>query len=123
MAANFAFGRSLRSVVTSVTETVFPMSRSIRDYPRHHLINADFSSISSIFTGNELVSDLPLQMALYLNVHFSPFWFLTVFVMLAAKYQSLNFYYKFVLIAIYVVMAIVELTRLYLGYMGNLQEK
>jgi hypothetical protein len=38
MAANI--GQSLRSAVTSVTETVFPMSRSIRDYPRHHLINA-----------------------------------------------------------------------------------
>lgn len=39
------------------------------------------------------------------------------------QYDSLDFYYKFVLIAIYVVMAIVETTRLYLGYIGNLQER
>jgi hypothetical protein len=39
------------------------------------------------------------------------------------QFDSLNFYYKFVLIAIYIVMAIVETTRLYLGYIGNLQEK
>ncbi|EDO39291.1 predicted protein, partial [Nematostella vectensis] len=76
-----------------------------------------------IFVGNEIVSDLPLQMALYFNVYFSPFWFLTAFVILAAKYDKLDFYYKFVLIAIYIVMAIVESTRLYLGYLGNLHEK
>ena len=37
MAANL--GTSFRSALTSVTETVFPMSRSLRDYQRHHMIN------------------------------------------------------------------------------------
>ena len=39
------------------------------------------------------------------------------------QYGKLNFYYKFVYIVIYVIMAIVEIVRLYLGYVGNLQEK
>ena len=37
--------------------------------------------------------------------------------------QVLSQIYKFVLVVVYIVMACIETTRLYLGYSGNLQEK
>lgn len=39
------------------------------------------------------------------------------------QYSKLDSVYKFITIVIYVAMALVEVTRLYLGYAGNLQEK
>lgn len=39
------------------------------------------------------------------------------------QHAKLDSVYKFITIAIYVAMAIVEILRLYLGYAGNLQEK
>ncbi|XP_020601735.1 transmembrane protein 17-like isoform X2 [Orbicella faveolata] len=75
------------------------------------------------YTGNEIVSNLALQMSLYFNVYFSPFWYTTCIVMLVAKYSKLDSVYKFITIVIYVAMALVEVARLYLGYAGNLQEK
>ena len=39
------------------------------------------------------------------------------------QYSKLDSVYKFLTIVIYVAMALVEVTRLYLGYAGNLQEK
>ena len=39
------------------------------------------------------------------------------------QYDYLAFYYKFILIVIYVIMLIVETVRLYLGNTGNLHEK
>ncbi|CAH3110540.1 transmembrane protein 17 [Pocillopora verrucosa] len=104
---------ALRAAFTSVTETVFPSSRSIRNHPRHHMVSS----------GNEIVSNLALQMSLYFNVYFSPCWYITCIVMLVAKYQKLDSVYKFITIVIYVAMALVEIARLYLGYAGNLQEK
>ncbi|KAK2574446.1 Transmembrane protein 17 [Acropora cervicornis] len=104
---------ALRAAISSVTTTVFPRSRLIQDNPRYRMIG----------TGNEIVSNLPLQMSLYFNAYFSPFWFATCIVMLFAKHAKLDSVYKFITIAIYVAMAIVEILRLYLGYAGNLQEK
>ena len=113
---------TLRAAFTSVTETVFPMSRSIRHNPRHHMLSTglkilflsaaaiwamyftwvdeftawccwhgnNFKKISFnfIFTGNEIVSNLALQMSLYFNVYFSPFWYTTCIVMLVAKVKQ-----------------------------------
>ena len=39
------------------------------------------------------------------------------------KYHLLNYLYKFVLVTILVAVIIIELVRLYLGYLGNLTEK
>ena len=44
-------------------------------------------------------------------------------VLYSVQFASLAFHYKVILITIYIVMAIVEAVRLYLGYVGNLQEK
>ncbi|CAH3110762.1 unnamed protein product [Porites lobata] len=102
---------TLRAAFTTVTETVFPNSRSLRNIQRRHI------------TRNEIVSNLALQMSLYFNVYFSPFWYTTCIVMLVAKYSKLDSVYKFITIVIYITMAILEIARLYLGYAGNLQEK
>ncbi|KFW05808.1 Transmembrane protein 17, partial [Eurypyga helias] len=72
---------------------------------------------------NEVVSSLPLQMALYFNVYFFPFWWLSAVVMLHLKYPILSDYYKFILVTIMILVSVIEIIRLYLGYMGNLQEK
>ena len=39
------------------------------------------------------------------------------------KYQLLNYLYKFVLVTVLVAVIIIEVVRLYLGYLGNLTEK
>ncbi|XP_044310597.1 transmembrane protein 17 [Varanus komodoensis] len=72
---------------------------------------------------NEIVSSLPLQMSLYFNLCFFPCWWLSSVVMLQLKYPVLPDYYKFILVTIIVLTSLIEIIRLYLGYMGNLQEK
>ncbi|XP_068102690.1 transmembrane protein 17B-like isoform X2 [Hyperolius riggenbachi] len=69
------------------------------------------------------MSSLPLQMALYFNVFFFPFWFVSEVIMLELKYVLLSNYYQFLLITAFVIISCVESLRLYLGYIGNLHEK
>ncbi|KAH0621826.1 hypothetical protein JD844_023476 [Phrynosoma platyrhinos] len=72
---------------------------------------------------NEIVSSLPLQMSLYFNLCFFPFWWVSNVLMLQLKYPVLPDYYKFILVTIVILTSLIEMIRLYLGYMGNLQEK
>ncbi|KFP70862.1 Transmembrane protein 17, partial [Acanthisitta chloris] len=72
---------------------------------------------------NEILSSLPLQMSLYFNVYFFPFWWLCTVVTLYLKYLLLSDYYKFILVTSMILSFLIEVIRLYLGYMGNLQEK
>ncbi|XP_061478271.1 transmembrane protein 17 [Rhineura floridana] len=72
---------------------------------------------------NEIVSSLPLQMSLYFNLCFFPFWWVSSVVMLQLKYPVLPDYYKFILVTVIILTSLIEIIRLYLGYMGNLQEK
>ncbi|XP_053155635.1 transmembrane protein 17-like [Hemicordylus capensis] len=72
---------------------------------------------------NEIVSNLPLQMSLYFNLCFFPFWWLSSVVVLQLKYSFLPDYYKFILVTVIILSTLIEIIRLYLGYMGNLQEK
>ncbi|KAK6468607.1 transmembrane protein 17B-like [Huso huso] len=72
---------------------------------------------------HEVASNLPLQMSLYFNAFFFPFWWISEVVMLDLKYPALQDYYKFILVTVLVVMTAIELIRVYLGYTGNLQEK
>ncbi|NXS26933.1 TMM17 protein, partial [Pomatostomus ruficeps] len=71
----------------------------------------------------EILSSLPLQMSLYFNVYFFPFWWLVTAVILYLKYPDLSDYYKFILVTIMILVSLTELIRLYLGYVGNLLEK
>ncbi|XP_034243312.1 transmembrane protein 17-like [Thrips palmi] len=84
----------------------------------HNREHRDFISL-----GHEITSCLPLQMSLYFNVIFFPFWIATTLTMLSFKYEYLSTIYKFILILILVCLIIIECVRLYLGYLGNLSEK
>ncbi|XP_066466045.1 transmembrane protein 17B-like [Tiliqua scincoides] len=78
--------------------------------------------------GHKQLSSLPLQMMLYFHTFFLPFWCLSEGVMLELKYSLLPttayyYCYQFLLVAAYLTLILVESLRLYLGYIGNLQEK
>ncbi|KAL6422969.1 hypothetical protein ACFW04_010459 [Cataglyphis niger] len=73
--------------------------------------------------GNQIQSNLPLQMALYFNVGIFPLWFAIIIVNLDAKYYYLTDVYKVITIAVFIVISTLESLRLYLGYLGNLAEK
>ncbi|XP_034954684.2 transmembrane protein 17B-like [Zootoca vivipara] len=70
-----------------------------------------------------VLSSLPLQMMLYFNAFFFPFWCLSEGVMLELKYSLLPTYYQFLLVSAYLMIISAEGLRLYLGFIGNLQEK
>nr|XP_020654763.1 transmembrane protein 17B-like [Pogona vitticeps] len=73
--------------------------------------------------GHVVLSSLPLQMMLYFNAFYFPFWCLSEGVMLELKYCLLPTYYQVLHVAAYLMIILVEGSRLYLGYLGNLQEK
>ncbi|XP_051021034.1 transmembrane protein 17 [Acomys russatus] len=78
---------------------------------------------SSEATDNEMVSSLPLQMSLYFNSYFFPLWWVSCVTMLHTKYPVLPDYYKFIVITVVILVTLIEAIRLYLGCLGNLQEK
>ncbi|XP_053135855.1 transmembrane protein 17B-like [Hemicordylus capensis] len=73
--------------------------------------------------GHEVLSSLPLQMMLYFNAFYLPFWCLSEGVMLELKYSLLPTYYQVLLVAAYLMLIVMEGLRLFLGYIGNLQER
>uniref|UniRef100_A0A3B3BX50 Zgc:112294 n=1 Tax=Oryzias melastigma TaxID=30732 RepID=A0A3B3BX50_ORYME len=89
----------------------------------------------SVFTNNRtadsdfsrelacLVSHLPLQMLLYFNLFYFPCWWISAVFMLETKFYHLAGYYQALLITGLVLVTIIEVIRLYLGYVGNLEEK
>ncbi|KAK7490633.1 hypothetical protein BaRGS_00018050 [Batillaria attramentaria] len=104
---------TFRKTMTSVTDLLFPVSKAARDPQQHQMLK----------TGNEYVTNLPLQMLIYFNVFFSPLWFITSIVMLEAKFNNLSELYQIVLISVYIVYTLIEIVRLYLGFVGNLMER
>ncbi|NXV25399.1 TMM17 protein, partial [Rissa tridactyla] len=70
-----------------------------------------------------VLASLPLQMMLYFNVYYFPVWFLAEGMMLQLKYQLLPQHYQFLLVTAFLILSLAEGSRLYLGYVGNLQEK
>ncbi|XP_009082078.1 PREDICTED: transmembrane protein 17B-like [Acanthisitta chloris] len=72
---------------------------------------------------HEVLSSLPLQVMLYFNVYYFPVWCLTEGMMLQLKYHLLPWHYQFLLVTAFLILSLAEVSRLYLGYMGNLQEK
>ncbi|KAK9391463.1 transmembrane protein 17B-like [Crotalus adamanteus] len=73
--------------------------------------------------GHRVLSSLPLQMLLYFNVFFLPFWGLSEAIMLELKFSLLPLYYQCLLVGAYLTIVGAESARLFLGYVGNLQEK
>lgn len=78
---------------------------------------------TAIELDNEMVSSLALQMSLYFNSYFFPLWWVSCIVMLHLKYSILPDYYKFIVVTVVILITLIEAIRLYLGCMGNLQEK
>ncbi|XP_038008828.1 transmembrane protein 17B-like isoform X2 [Motacilla alba alba] len=63
---------------------------------------------------HKVLSSLPLQVMLYFNVYYFPVWCLAEGIML---------HLKFLLVTAFLILSLAEGSRLYLGYLGNLQEK
>ncbi|XP_045473252.1 transmembrane protein 17-like isoform X2 [Harmonia axyridis] len=84
-----------------------------------------FPGISNITEkqGNEVKSNLPLQMSLYFNVIYAPFWFFIILTYLNEKLEDFTHLHKFVIITTISIAILVEILRLYLGYEGNLKDK
>ncbi|KAJ8286034.1 hypothetical protein GJAV_G00033770 [Gymnothorax javanicus] len=72
---------------------------------------------------NEVVSHLPLQMLLYFNALYFPFWWISEVIMLELKFDLLPKYYQGLLVTGMVLLSAFEGLRLYVGYVGNLEEK
>ncbi|KAM4810341.1 transmembrane protein 17B-like isoform 1-T1 [Rhinophrynus dorsalis] len=83
----------------------------------------DCGDVHTYHKAHEVVANLPLQMMLYFNALFFPFWFVSEIITVELKYHLLNVYYQFLLIIILIILTLVEILRLYLGYIGNLHEK
>ncbi|KAK5645283.1 hypothetical protein RI129_006583 [Pyrocoelia pectoralis] len=98
-----------KETVTQVSEKVFPGIS-------HKINNNDNIE-------NEVMSNLPLQMALYFNVVFVPVWFVIIIIFLNDTFNCYSELYKFLSITIVVLIIVAELLRLYLGYEGNLRDK
>ncbi|XP_068111630.1 transmembrane protein 17A-like isoform X1 [Hyperolius riggenbachi] len=71
----------------------------------------------------DIVSSLPLQISLYFNTFYFPFWWISDVIALQLKYILLPDHYKFILVTLLILMSVIEVIRLFLGYRGNLQEK
>ncbi|XP_053530308.1 transmembrane protein 17A [Ictalurus punctatus] len=72
---------------------------------------------------SKVSSHLPLQMLLYFNMFFFPFWWLSEIVMLDLKFTLLPGYYQCLMVGGMVIISALEVLRVYLGYVGNLKEK
>ncbi|CAL1534846.1 unnamed protein product [Lymnaea stagnalis] len=103
---------TFRRTMTSVTDLLFPINKG-----------KDELKLQIIRKNHEYVTNLPLQMVLYFNCFYFPFWFIGNLVVLDVKWVRLDELYRIVLVAIYIVYFIIEIVRLYLGYLGNLMER
>ena len=124
-------GEVARQTLKQVSETMFPgisetykNQNMCRKNSTGSYLGMGVSKKSpAIKLGNEIVSDLPLQMALFFNVCYFPAWLIISIVITTVKYDHLNYLYKFVLVTVLVAATVIEIIRLYLGYLGNLTEK
>ncbi|XP_014015490.1 transmembrane protein 17A isoform X1 [Salmo salar] len=108
--------QNLRMGLASVGGSVFTNNRT-GDF------SSDYNKDQDDKTVNELVSHLPLQMILYFNIFYFPCWWVSAVLMLDLKLYYLPGYYQALLVTGVVLLTICEITRLYLGYIGNLKEK
>jgi hypothetical protein len=56
---------------------------------------------------------------LYLNLIYFPCWVCVVLLVSSLKYHLLSYLYKFVLLTVLTAFILIELVRLYLGYLGK----
>ncbi|KAG8429694.1 hypothetical protein GDO86_002127 [Hymenochirus boettgeri] len=103
---------NVRQGLARISGSLFIQNKT-RDCGEEHVYHTD----------HELLTGLPLQMMLYFNALFFPFWFISEIITLELKYTSLTTYYQFFCITALIILTFVESIRLYLGYIGNLHEK
>lgn len=104
---------ALRNTLTHITELVFPVSKEHVERQKLRLLRS----------GHEYVSNLPLQIALYCNACYFPFWAITNAIAIAIKYPYINNLYITANLAVFVAFSVVEIIRLIVAYSGNLREK
>ncbi|KAL1140670.1 hypothetical protein AAG570_000600 [Ranatra chinensis] len=77
----------------------------------------------TLMLGNEVLTNLPLQMTLYFNSVYFPCWIIVTFFMLPLKFWKLSILYQFILALALLSVILVEAIRLYMGFFGNIKEK
>ncbi|XP_074777477.1 transmembrane protein 17B-like isoform X1 [Athene noctua] len=112
MAAHTPLPRHLRRSLAAFSSSLF-INNKTRDSGAAH----------SYHPAHEVLASLPLQMMLYFNVYYFPVWCLAEGMLLLLKYHLLPRHYQFLLVAAFLILSVAEGSRLYLGYVGNLQEK
>ncbi|XP_035425159.1 transmembrane protein 17B-like [Cygnus atratus] len=112
MAAQTPLPLNLRRGLTAFSSSLF-INNKTRDSGAAHIYRP----------AHEVLASLPLQMMLYFNACYFPFWCLGEGMMLQLKYSLLPHYYQLLLLAAFLILTLTEGARLYLGYIGNLQEK
>ncbi|XP_060529871.1 transmembrane protein 17-like isoform X3 [Cylas formicarius] len=73
--------------------------------------------------GREVNSNLPLQIAAYLNVVFAPIWAVIMMILLYNNYEEFSEIYKFLVVTVILIAFTLEPLRLYMCYEGNLKDK
>ncbi|XP_069938966.1 transmembrane protein 17B isoform X2 [Cherax quadricarinatus] len=91
--------------------------------PRYHCTDCSPCGRTHFWIRNEVVSSLSLQMVIYFSALFFPCWLVTSLVMMTLKFQYVSNLYQFILAAIYFAVPLIEVIRLYIGHVGNLEEK
>ena len=104
--------QTARQAMVMLTQSMFPYHGKVDPMDKH-----------IIQMSNQLASSTTFQISLYFNAYFFPFWATSNFVMLALKFDDLSAIYQILLLACLVFMTLLEVVRLYLGYVGNLQEQ
>ncbi|XP_068616964.1 transmembrane protein 17A [Brachionichthys hirsutus] len=92
-------------------------------FTNNRTADSDFTREQEETVANEPVSHLPLQMLLYFNTYYFPCWWFSAVFMLEVKFHYLPAHYQALLIIGVILLTVVEVARLYLGYIGNLKEK
>ncbi|XP_026806682.1 transmembrane protein 17-like isoform X2 [Rhopalosiphum maidis] len=100
---------SWRQTMMNITDRIFP------SLPPEEKIGPAF--------GNEIVSSLPLQMSLYFNIVYFPFWLYTFLSLISFKLGCLSMLIQTIICVSLFLIMILECARLYLGVQGNLNEK
>ncbi|CDW59066.1 transmembrane protein 17 [Trichuris trichiura] len=75
-----------------------------------------------VLSTTELASSLPLQMAIYFNAYFAPCWLVGHVYTLVQKYELLDVTHRSIVLALHLLMVVVEMVRLYVGFLGNITE-
>jgi len=109
------FRKAKRDVVASL-DPVFP---GVKELSEEGKANARKYGMSQ----NRYMSSLPLQMSLFFNVCYLPFWLFCTGFLVALKFYRLELIYQILLSAVIIAFSGLEIGRLYLGYLGNLTEK